>query len=306
MLTDLQKKAVQAIVNIFETGKVLGDYSNVTSHPQDPGGLTYGRSQTTLNSGNLHLLIKDYCNAVNAEFAAQLTSYLPRLKNKDRGLNNDQNLHNILRQAGKDAVMQSVQDTFFDRIYWNPSVNSANNQGIQTALGVAVVYDSVIHGSWVEMRDRTNERFGTVANIGEQTWIKHYISVRRDWLANSNNSLLRKTVYRMDILQEIINSQNWDLALPLTVRGLIINDKSLNEQFSFTPRSLRLQQPFMQGKDVVELQKALVKVGFQMAVDGIFGPATDKAVKQFQKDKDLIVDGIVGTQTRELLGLITH
>lgn len=306
MLTDLQKKTVQAIVNIFETGKVLGEYSNVTSHSQDPGGLTYGRSQTTLNSGNLHLLIKDYCNAVNAQFAAQLNSYLPRLKNKDQGLNHDQNLHNILRQAGKDPVMQSVQDTFFDRIYWNPSVNSANNQGIQTALGVAVVYDSVIHGSWAKMRERTSEKFGTVANIGEQTWIKHYISVRRDWLASSTNSLLQKTVYRMDALQEIINSQNWDLVLPLTVRGLIINDETLNERFSFTPRLLRLQQPFMQGKDVVELQKALVKVGFQIAVDGIFGPATDQAIKQFQKDKGLIVDGIVGNQTRELLGLITH
>jgi chitosanase len=306
MLNYLQKKTSEAIVNIFETGKVLGDYSNVTSHPQDPGGLTYGRSQTTLNSGNLHLLIKDYCNAVNAQFAAQLTSYLPRLKNKDQGLNHDQNLHNILRQAGKDTVMQSVQDAFFDRVYWNPSVNSANNQGIQTALGVAVVYDSVIHGSWAKMRDRTNEKFGTVANIGEKSWVKHYISVRRDWLANSNNPLLRKTVYRMDALQEIINSQNWDLALPLTVRGLMINNETLNEQFSFTPRSLRLQQPFMQGEDVRKLQEALVKVGFQIVVDGIFGSATEKAVKQLQQDKGLMVDGIVGNKTRELLGLITH
>ncbi len=57
MLTDLQKRTAQAIVNIFETGRVRGDYAKVTLIPGDPGHLTYGRSQTTLASGNLHLLI---------------------------------------------------------------------------------------------------------------------------------------------------------------------------------------------------------------------------------------------------------
>lgn len=42
MLTDLQKKAVQAIVNIFETGKPLGDYGKVTLLPNDTGHHVYG------------------------------------------------------------------------------------------------------------------------------------------------------------------------------------------------------------------------------------------------------------------------
>jgi chitosanase len=55
MLTELQKKTAKAIVNIFETGRPLGDYSKVTLLQGDTGHLTYGRSQTTLASDNLYL-----------------------------------------------------------------------------------------------------------------------------------------------------------------------------------------------------------------------------------------------------------
>ena len=57
-MTSLQKKTAKAIVNIFETSRVLGNYAQVTLMLGDSGHLIYGRSQTTLGSGNLHLLIK--------------------------------------------------------------------------------------------------------------------------------------------------------------------------------------------------------------------------------------------------------
>ena len=69
MVTELQKQTAQAIVNIFETGRLRGDYGNVTVAKNDAGHLTYGRSQTTLASGNLFLLIKAYVEAAGADFA---------------------------------------------------------------------------------------------------------------------------------------------------------------------------------------------------------------------------------------------
>ena len=36
MLTELQKRTAQAIVNLFETGQVRGDYGKVTLIPGDP------------------------------------------------------------------------------------------------------------------------------------------------------------------------------------------------------------------------------------------------------------------------------
>jgi len=55
------------------------------------------------------------------------------------------------------------------------------------------------------------------------------------------------------------------------------------------------------GPEVAEVQKLLNQAGYKVAVDGVFGPATEAAVKQFQHDKQLKVDGIVGPVTMSLL-----
>ena len=54
MMTATQRRTAEAIVNIFETSEVRGNYGSVTVIPEDTGHLTFGRSQTTLASGNLH------------------------------------------------------------------------------------------------------------------------------------------------------------------------------------------------------------------------------------------------------------
>ncbi len=51
------------------------------------------------------------------------------------------------------------------------------------------------------------------------------------------------------------------------------------------------------GSAVVELQQALNKSGYSLASDGIFGTATDTAVRSFQRARGLNPDGIVGPQT---------
>ncbi|MBS3780099.1 MAG: peptidoglycan-binding protein [Desulfovermiculus sp.] len=308
MLTELQKKAAQAIVNIFETSRPLGDYSKVTLLQGDTGHLTYGRSQTTLSSGNLYLLIKRYCGSAGAELAEDLTSYLGRLEDRDVNLDQDMKFRRLLRDAGRDPVMQRVQDRFFDSVYWIPATSTARAIGVAQALGVGVVYDSCIHGSWSRMRDRTEERFGQVKDLGEKGWIQRYIEVRRDWLANHSNTLLHRTVYRMDSFQELIEEDNWELELPFTCRGIAVNELALTEpgdarasSESDERRLLRLRTPFQRGEDVKSLQEALVVAGMSLTVDGIFGPATENAVRAWQGQQGLFVDGIVGPATRATL-----
>jgi len=65
------------------------------------------------------------------------------------------------------------------------------------------------------------------------------------------------------------------------------------------PRTLRLAMPRMEGSDVLKLQEGLKKAGIVVGADGEFGPATDKAVKEFQQKKGLKADGIVAVKTRE-------
>ncbi|BDA78473.1 endolysin [Leptospira kobayashii] len=52
---------------------------------------------------------------------------------------------------------------------------------------------------------------------------------------------------------------------------------------------------------VLELQKLLTAIGYKVLIDGDFGAGTEKAVKQFQKDKGLIADGIVTPALRGLM-----
>ena len=57
------------------------------------------------------------------------------------------------------------------------------------------------------------------------------------------------------------------------------------------------------GSDVTTLQNALNKAGgYGLTADGIFGPKTEAAVKDFQKKKGLSVDGICGPKTWAALG----
>jgi len=309
MLTNIQKKTAQAIVNIFETGSVHGEYGQVTVVRNDAGHLTYGRSQTTLASGNLYLLVKAYCEAPGALFAGDLNPYLSRLATRDLALDNDVMLRNILHDAGGDPVMHDAQNQFFDRVYWNPAVQSAANLKFEKALSTAVIYDSCIHGSWQRVREMTTGQ-GAPDVVGEAKWIGNYVMTRKSWLGNSTNPLLQRTVYRMESFEQLIKNTAWDLPLPLRVRGVTIDAGALEERTPViasahdnTQRILYLATPLMSGQDVEAIQNALKSVGLLADVDSVFGQKTDVAIRAFQRSKGLKPDGVVGPATRASLGL---
>jgi len=164
-LTATQARTLEAIVNLFETGQVLGDYGQVTVLAGDTGHLTFGRSQTTLGSGNLHTLLERYCSNAGARFGSRLAPFLPPLEARDTVLDGHSRLHNLLRATADDPVMRDVQDQFFTDVYFGPAIRTAERQGIVLPLGMAVVYDSFVHGSCARIRDRVQ---GTPATRGEK------------------------------------------------------------------------------------------------------------------------------------------
>jgi chitosanase len=300
-LTATQALAARAIVNIFETGEVRGDYSAVTVLPGDTGRLTYGRAQTSLGSGNLHLLISRYCAVGGARFGARLRPWLPVLSTRGAAADTDEKLHNLLRASADDPVMRDVQDAFFDEVYWEPAARAAGRLGIRSPLGTAVVYDSWVHGSWAPLRDRTNAT-GSLARLGEHEWVQRYVRERREWLATHPNALLRHTVYRMDAFQRLIDLDAWGLPLPLVVRGQEISLATLS---ALPPncydgpqpgsRPLGVQSPLQRGLDVRLVQLALSDQGCDIRADGIYGNASARFIRAFQRTSELPETGIADT-----------
>jgi peptidoglycan hydrolase-like protein with peptidoglycan-binding domain len=115
----------------------------------------------------------------------------------------------------------------------------------------------------------------------------------------------------MDALKVIIDALNWDLTLPLTVRGVRIDESVLDghparvSAQQVEERILMLATPMMRGDDVLEIQRALATrlPDLHLDADGVLGTDTDRAVRQFQTMQGLKSDGIVGPATRSALGL---
>lgn len=128
-------------------------------------------------------------------------------------------------------------------------------------------------------------------------------------MATHANQLLHKTVYRMESFASLFSQRKWSLRLPLTVRGVVVNQTALRagplEPVVASAGGARdvvlmLTTPRMSGDTIAEVQRLL---GFSGGdVDGVFGPATDLAVRNFQNAEGLVVDGKVGPATWSVLG----
>lgn len=65
--------------------------------------------------------------------------------------------------------------------------------------------------------------------------------------------------------------------------------------FRLGDRLLYLRSPMLRGDDVADLQLRLGALGFDAGrVDGIFGPDTERALKDFQRNFALTIDGVCG------------
>lgn len=63
-------------------------------------------------------------------------------------------------------------------------------------------------------------------------------------------------------------------------------------------RMIYLRSPMMHGDDVTDLQHRIGRLGFDAGwLDGIFGPDTEAAVRDFQHNQGVPADGVVGRET---------
>ncbi len=79
----------------------------------------------------------------------------------------------------------------------------------------------------------------------------------------------------------------------------IISDNP--DDYTYPTRDLFYTSPVKTGDDVKWVQAVLWKLGYDISIDGSYGPATRDAIKEFQTDYRLTVDGSCGPNTRSKL-----
>lgn len=224
-LNDEQKKNCHQVVNVFESGKVEGDYGALVTLGDGPHGtrqVTYGRSQTT-EYGNLEELVRMYVNA-NGSFSQQLHPYIEKIGVVP--LADDEQFKQLLQTAGRnDPVMRRIQDEFFDKRYFNPAMQWADDNGFTLPLSALVIYDSFIHsgGILAFLRKRFPE-LPPAKGGNEKDWINQYVDVRHEFLKNNPNEIVRRTIYRTQCFKNEIARANWDLLqVPIVANGVKVS-----------------------------------------------------------------------------------
>lgn len=90
--------------------------------------------------------------------------------------------------------------------------------------------------------------------------------------------------------------------MPVVKRKVLVFCMTVLFSLSCAVAALASFQRGDDGQEVVAIQKRLVELSYSINnIDGDFGPETERAVKNFQADKGLEVDGIVGSATYRAL-----
>lgn len=220
-LTTGQKRLLERVINVFETGKPEGGYSAISifnDGPHDIRQITYGRSQTT-EYGNLRELVAKYV-AANGIFSKKLKPFAEKVGSVP--LTDDENFKSLLKQAAKeDPKMRATQDAFFDERYFKPAMKWAKNNGFILPLSALVIYDSFIHSGgilWV-IRQLFPES-PPAAGGNEIEWTTAYVNARHKWLTDHPRPAVQKTVYRTQCFKDEIKRGNWTLkTVPVNANG---------------------------------------------------------------------------------------
>ena len=129
-----------------------------------------------------------------------------------------------------------------------------------------------------------------------------YIKLLTETEAEDLNIKLNSCGYQSsDNLNDLLNTvelfiEDQNLSKEITKENLW--NELLNNGYVLGDRILQLQSPTLYGADVEELQEYLSRLGFfSDPINSIFNSNLEVSVKQFQENRGLSVDGVVGMYT---------
>ena len=218
------------MVSVFENGTPEIQYAYIKDL-DDGRGYTAGRSGFCTACGDLLTVVKSYAvrDPTNplAPYLPTLTRLAASSSDSTDGLGG---FEDAWRAAAEDPVFRQVQDQVTDALYVAPALKVAEDNGVHSALGLAILVDTAVqHGTSDDpdglpsLVQKTNADVGGAPahGIDETTWLRGFLTIRRATLENPSSSRTseawRESVGRVDALEALLAAGNLDLETPFTI-----------------------------------------------------------------------------------------
>lgn len=229
-LTADQKHRAERLTSLFENDTIVIQYDSV-ENLGDGRGYTCGRAGFTTATGDALEVVKRYTSVKPGN---ALASFLTTLRNLARDGSDDVSglggFPSAWKMASGDPDFRAVQDQVVNDLYYQPSQDLADRQGLRLAFSRAVLYDTIIqHGDGDDsdglpaLIKRTNAAAGGSPSTGidEVFWLRQFLSMRRADLAHAFDPATREewavSVGRVDVFSRILDGGNLDLAGPIEI-----------------------------------------------------------------------------------------
>lgn len=212
-LSKEKRGLIVKFLNCFEQGKPYFQHDKVDTLPDQvfPGSskrvkgitISYGLTQNS----HLFEFLTDY-SKLEGKYSDDFKPYLSKIKVVS--LANDVKFKDLLKKAAReDSKYTELLEDYFYRYYLNPALSWCDKNGFVTALSAAIVADSYLHSGSTPVFLRN--RFPATPKDGEKVWITQYITVRRDWLKNHSDPVLRSIWKRPQFYLDLVNKGDWGL-----------------------------------------------------------------------------------------------
>lgn len=226
---DARRRAEQ-LTSLFESGSLEPRYE-YSAYRQDGRGLTLGRGGFTSASGDMLEVVRRYAARSPGN---SLDKYLKRLEalaaSRSVEVTGLEGLPSEWQTACGDPAFRTIQDAVLADFYYKPAMRHGDEVGLRTALGRAIVYDTIVqHGNGHDpdglptlLASASQEVKGDpTKGIDEKAWVRAFLQERRANMAHARNPMIRdvwsRSVGRIDVLIALEKSGNWDLKGPIKV-----------------------------------------------------------------------------------------
>ena len=179
---------VAQIVSVFENGTPEIQYDYIEDL-NDGRGYTAGRAGFCTACGDLLTVVNDYTTQVPDNALAQYVPTLTRLAaSSDDSTDGLDGFERAWRTAAQDPAFRQAQDRVTDDLYAAPARKLAADNGVRSALGLAILVDTAVQqgtgddpdGLPAVVRKTNAEMGGTPADgIDETTWLRGFLDIRR-------------------------------------------------------------------------------------------------------------------------------